>query len=210
VKQRIPTIVAITIGLITLIGYFLFPYAPGFRVHLVFVRWATVLAAVAFIIGIVNLLAVHLRRITTRQRNWPYSIVLILAALLVMIVAGLEGQGPSGVAVSWVFQYILFPLEAAGASLLVFFLAAAAFRAMRRQPSWPTAIFVVTIIIVLVSTVPLTGEPGRVLGMVRQWFVTVLGTAGTRGMLLGVALGTIATGLRVLVGIDRPHSEREP
>ena len=28
-------------------------------------------------------------------------------------------------------------------------------------------------------------------------------------MLLGVALGTIATGIRVLVGVDRPHSERD-
>jgi hypothetical protein len=31
--------------------------------------------------------------------------------------------------------------------------------------------------------------------------------AGARGILLGVALGTVATGLRVLLGIDRPYSE---
>lgn len=209
-KQRIPTAVAVAVGLLTLVGYFLFSYVPGFRVHLVLIRWATTLAAVAFLIGILNLLGVHMRRIATRDRNWPYSIFLIAAALLVMAVAGIEGQGPGGATVSWLFQYVLFPLEAAGASLLIFFLAAAAFRAMRMRPSASTLIFVGTLVIVLVSTVPLAGEAGRILGMVRSWFVGVLGTAGTRGMLLGVALGTITTGLRVLVGIDRPHSEREP
>ena len=32
-------------------------------------------------------------------------------------------------------------------------------------------------------------------------------TAGARGILLGVALGTIATGLRLIAGMDRPYSE---
>ena len=208
-KQRIPTAVAVVIGLITLLGYFLFSFFPGFRVHLVLIRWATILAAVAFLVGIVNLLAVHTRRIAVRERNWPYSIFLIIAALLMMGAAAVEGQGPGGATVSWLFRYVLSPLEAAGASLLVFFLAAAAFRVMRRRPSWSTLIFVGTIIVVLVSAIPLAGEAGYVMSTMRSWFVNVLGTAGTRGMLLGVALGTIATGLRVLVGIDRPHSERE-
>jgi hypothetical protein len=210
VRQRIPTAVAVAVGLLTLVGYFLYSYVPGFRVHLVLIRWATTLAAAAFFIGILNLLGVHARRIVTRERNWPYSIFLIVAALLVIGVAAAEGQGPAGATVSWLFQYVLFPLEAAGASLLIFFLAAAGFRAMRMRPSASTLIFVVTIVIVLVSMVPVGGEAGRILGIVRSWFVDVLGTAGARGMLLGVALGTVATGLRVLVGIDRPHSEREP
>jgi hypothetical protein len=197
------------IGLLTLAGYFLFPYLPGFRIHLVLIRWATILAAVGFVLGIVNLLGVHMRRIATRDRNWPYSIFTILAALLVMVIAAVEGQGPGGPTVNWLFRYVLFPLEAAGASLLIFFLAAAAFRMMRRRPSWPTLIFVATILIVLVSTMPLPGDAGKIMGTVRSWLVEVIGTAGTRGMLLGVALGTIATGLRVLVGLDRPHSERE-
>jgi hypothetical protein len=32
-------------------------------------------------------------------------------------------------------------------------------------------------------------------------------TAGARGLLLGVALGAIATGLRVFLGFDRPYGD---
>jgi hypothetical protein len=35
--------------------------------------------------------------------------------------------------------------------------------------------------------------------------VRVPAVAGARGLLLGIALGAIATGIRVLVGLDRPY-----
>jgi hypothetical protein len=135
-------------------------------------------------------------------------------SFLVVIVAGAwsayGGDGLRGAALGWIFEYVLSPLEAAAASLLVFFLVAAAFRVMRKRPTWPTFVFVLTVILVLLGTVPLPGEAGQILTEVRDWLAHVFAMAGARGMLLGVALGTIATGVRVLVGIDRPHSEREP
>jgi len=208
VKQRIPTAVAVIIGLITLLGYLIAPLFPEFKIHLVFIHWASILAAVALILGIFNLLGVHLRRITSQERNWPYSIALILTALIVIVIGWADG-GPSGKTISWVFDSVLAPLEAAVASLLVFFLVAAAFRTMRKKPSLPILIFTLSTILVLVGTIPLPGDIGGVLSEMRIWLVRVFATAGARGMLLGVTLGTIATGLRVLVGIDKPHSERE-
>lgn len=204
-KQRVPTIIAIVIGFVTLGGYFL---GPGFKVHLLFIRWASVLAAVALLLGILNLLGVHLRRITSTERNWPYSIALVFAALAVIAIGLMDGS-PNGKSISWVFDSVLFPLEAAAASLLVFFLVTAAFRVMRKKPSVPTFIFVVTTVLVLAGSIPLPENVGGILAELRNWLVSVFATAGARGMLLGVALGTIATGLRVLMGIDKPHSERE-
>lgn len=206
-KRLIPTGVAIFFGGITLLGYLII---PQIGMHRLFVQWAATLAAVAFLLGIVNLLGVHINRIAKQERDWPYSIFLILAALMVILIALFEGQGPAGPAVSWVFHAILSPLEAAASALLVFFLAGAAFRVMRKRPSIPTLVFVLTIFLVLLAALPFVGETGVVLGGVRTWLVRVFATAGARGMLLGVTLGTIATGVRVLVGIDRPHSEREP
>jgi hypothetical protein len=40
---------------------------------------------------------------------------------------------------------------------------------------------------------------------VRPWITQVLALGGARGILIGVALGTLTTGLRVLFGADRPY-----
>jgi hypothetical protein len=36
--------------------------------------------------------------------------------------------------------------------------------------------------------------------------VDAVATGGIRGLLLGVVLGILMTGLRIILGIDRPHS----
>jgi hypothetical protein len=57
----------------------------------------------------------------------------------------------------------------------------------------------------LLGTTPLLGFEW--LSDIRDWLIHVPGMAGIRGLLLGVALGTVITGIRVLLGSDRPHSE---
>jgi hypothetical protein len=37
-------------------------------------------------------------------------------------------------------------------------------------------------------------------------FIDRLPIAGARGILLGIALGSLTTGLRILMGADRPYS----
>lgn len=206
-KQRIPTAIAIIFGWLAFLGLLI---GPGFPVHHYMVRWTAALAAVAFVLGVLNLLGVHLRRIANLERDWAYSIFLLLAFVAVVFVALVGNEGPAGGTVSWIFHAVLFPLEAAAASLLIFFLVTAAFRAMRKRPTWSTLVFILTIILVLLGALPFSGDLGQIFGSVRAWLVNVFAMAGARGILLGVALGTIVTGLRVLVGIDRPHSEREP
>jgi len=40
---------------------------------------------------------------------------------------------------------------------------------------------------------------------VRPWISQVWALGGARGILIGVGLGALLTGLRVLFGIDRPY-----
>jgi hypothetical protein len=41
--------------------------------------------------------------------------------------------------------------------------------------------------------------------LVHPWITQVIALGGARGILIGVALGTLTTGLRVLFGADRPY-----
>jgi hypothetical protein len=41
--------------------------------------------------------------------------------------------------------------------------------------------------------------------LIYPWVTQVLALGGARGILIGVALGALTTGLRVLFGVDRPY-----
>jgi hypothetical protein len=46
-----------------------------------------------------------------------------------------------------------------------------------------------------------------VLPDIRDWILDVPTLAGVRGILLGVALGAVLTGIRLLLGVERPYSD---
>ena len=39
----------------------------------------------------------------------------------------------------------------------------------------------------------------------RSWIMECLQNAGKRAILIGVALGTISTGIKIILGIERPY-----
>ena len=90
-------------------------------------------------------------------------------------------------------------------ALLAVILAYASARLLRRRLNPVSIIFVVTVLVVLIAATPIMGIDLPGLSEFRDWVVQVPSVAGTRGILLGVALGIIATGLRILIGSDRPY-----
>jgi hypothetical protein len=213
VKQWIPSLLFATIpGLVVLLGY-LFPgrLLIQFQGRVVewrdvLVEWAVIVAAFAFLLGIFNILRVHGGRIGHRRQGWPYSLVL----LLVMVVAWIPPLLPMGIPGQEtldraVFDYVISPVGASLAALVVFTLALAAFRLLRVRRGAGAVLFLLTVAVVLLGSVPFIGLEW--LAGIRDWIINVPGMAGMRGLLLGVALGTVITALRVLVVSERPHSE---
>lgn len=200
VKRSVATAIAISVGLFVLLDFFVKNETIG-KLKFVFVEWAIIVAAFALILGFLNVLIVHLNKILRFRQGWFYSIFLVLTMMIVLLL-GLIEEGPQGSLTNQIFQYVLFPLQATIFSLLAFFIASAAYRTFRLR-SWESALLVITGVIVLLGQIPLWGA----LTTLKGWILEVPVMASARGILLGVALGTVATGLRVLLGIDRPYSE---
>jgi uncharacterized membrane protein len=72
---------------------------------------------------------------------------------------------------------------------------------------YETIFFVLFAVIVLLGQVPLGIYLWSEFPVIKDWILNVPTLAGIRGILLGVALGTIATGLRILIGADRSYTD---
>lgn len=176
------------------------------RVQQTLLDWALILAAVALLLGAVNVVATHLRKIRGRRPSWVYSLFLLAAFGTVVLLGFSDPRGVASPAVSWVFLYVHIPLQATLFALTAFFIASAAYRAFRVR-SVDSFIMLVAGLVVLLGQVPLGQAIWDRIAAAKDWILTYPSTGGARGIILGVALGTVLTGLRVLLGIDRPHAE---
>jgi hypothetical protein len=197
----INSVVAISAGILVLTGYFI----PG--LHFLsdsLLHWAVVLAGFALLLGVFNLLSTHANRVVKRTKGALYSLVLIISfvAALVVVAAG----APTGAGAMWIFENVHLPVEASLMAILVVTLAYSSMRLLRRRTGLLPVIFIVTAFLVLLGTAPLYGFGDiPALSSLKGWISQVPAMAGARGILIGVALGAIATGLRVLIGADRPY-----
>lgn len=205
-KAPVSTAIAIGMGIIVLIGYFV---EIDLLVNLrsIFIQWAVILSAIALLMGIFNLGFVHLKKVTDQSKNAAYSVIILICMALAFIITGIFS--PTGNIPLWIYNNIQFPIEGSLLALIAVVLLFASVRLFKRGITLFSAIFIITAIVVLVGTIPLFGVqiPG-LLGSdgISALLVRIPSTGGARGILIGVALGAIATGLRVLLGADRPYS----
>ncbi len=217
------SVIAIVVGLITLLGLlvgddlgFLSALVDAFRVRSladVLLQLVMITVGVTILIGILNLLAVHLGRVVGRRRGWVYSLILVLSTLGVFGLtiaerARLVQTSPDSPAPSMVlFETVQVAVESSLAALVLFALVYGGYRLMRRGVTWKGMLFTAVLLVVLLGALPLQGEGLSLIGQVSRWLMAVPVSAGARGILLGIALATVITGVRVLTGQDRSYRE---
>lgn len=189
-------------GTVILLGYFVdIPILTTFRS--VLLKWAIILAAVALLIGLFNLVWVHFNKVMRRQAGSIYSILLLLAFITTLIAGVLVG--PTSNAMLWIFNYIQFPVETSLLAVTAVILIVAVIRMIFRRPNSNSMVFIFTAVIVIAGSVSSPWLEATLLPEARRWLLDVVVSGAGRGILIGIAIGTIATGLRVLAGSDRPY-----
>jgi hypothetical protein len=195
-------IFAISAGIIVLLGYFV-PISPLPELRSQLIEWAVVIAGMAVLVGIGNLVVVQMERIRAKQKGSSYGALLVISLFLTFFVFGLW-QGPEAPIMRFTVDAIIVPVEATLMAILAVTLIYASVRLLRRRADVMSVVFllVALLTLLLVMPTPIGPVPGD------QFFLQIIGMfsrGGARGLLLGIALGTMLTGLRVLFGADRPY-----
>jgi hypothetical protein len=194
--------VAAVSGIVVLAGYFIqTPLLSS--LGRVFLQWASILFAALLLVGVLNLGRSHIHKIAGRKAGWPYSLAL-LAALVITLVTGLIFS-PSGSQTRWIFNYIQLPVEASLLAVLAVILVYTSARMLGRRLDLYSIIFLTVLLFTLFASVTLFQAKIPALAKIYDWIVQVWAVGGGRGLLLGIALGVIATGLRAIFGADRPY-----
>jgi hypothetical protein len=206
-KRTIPAAIAIAVGLSVLATVFT-PDPSLDAIGTYLINTAVIVAAFALFLGVINVLQVHARKIHSGQPGSVFSVVLI-ASMLVVLAIGLPSlpghpSGPTQPVVQWIFNNIQLPIQASLSALLVFFLVTAIYRLLLVR-SLESAVMLIVVLLVLLGQSALGLVPA--LPKLKDWILEVPTMAGVRGILLGVALGALLTGVRLLLGLERPYSD---
>lgn len=193
---------------------FFVPHEIGVTVYTELLNWGRIVAAFALVLGVQSLLRTHTEKIQRQRHDWPYSVVAI-GSFVLMVVIGIFFGYERGTGFDWVFRHVQVPLDATMFSLLAFFIASAAFRTFRARSTEATLLLIAAIVVML-GRVPETlivvfGQSGvgewlhATMPDVSEWIMNFPTVAAKRGIIFGVALGSIATALRIILGIERSH-----
>ncbi len=212
-RVQVPLLITFLAGVFMAVQFFV-PHELGVTVYEELLNWGIIVAAFALVLGIGSLLRTHWDKIRRRRRDWPYSVVAI-ASFVLMCVVGLFFGAERGTGFDWIFRHVQVPLDATMFSLLAFFIASAAFRTFRARSVEATLLLIAAIVVMLGrvpgSLIVLFGESSAGLWLhnampdISEWIMNFPTVAGKRGIIFGVALGAIATALRVILGIERSH-----
>ncbi len=212
VRAVIPAALTISVGFITLFGLLigdgmglLSTLVTGLGIRTITVDFllpiVTITLALTVLIGIVNLTAVHSRRVIARQPGFAYSILMLGSFVFVILAHLLNRQDVR----TMLLEDVQLSIESALAGLLLFALVYGGATLTRRRPNLSSLVFVFVVLIVLIGAIPLSQT--QAVRDLSEWLNRVPANAGARGILIGIALATLVTGIRVLIGQDRSYRE---
>ncbi len=204
-KREIPILITLVCGLFCLIGFFV-PHPWVRNGYEDIQNWALILVGLTYVLGVANLLRVNLRGASQRITDWPYKLVLVASLLVMMGIGFSEGDAylDSTSKFSWMYKNFYSPMSATMFALLAFFIASAAFRAFRIR-STEAMLLAIAAFILMIGRVPVGNMISHYIPDAANWLMEVPQNAAKRGILIGAALGVMATGIRLILGIEKTY-----
>jgi hypothetical protein len=215
VKREFPLFMTAAIGLFMILSFFV-PHQLVSVPADFLQQCAIIVVAFGIVLGGANLLRVNLGAVLGRKPGWPYKLVLVVGLVATVALGLVEGRNfqDAGTRSTWVYDHVYSSMSSAMFALLAFFIASAAFRAFRIR-TFEAGLLAVAALVVMTGRVPIGGvltaglPPALRIETFAQWIMDVPQNAANRAILIGAALGVMATGLRVILGIERSYLSGE-
>lgn len=212
-RREVPLLITAIVGIVFVIQYFI-PHYPFNQLNNWFSDWFSIIAACAIWLGALNLIKISANKVYRKREDWGYSVVIIVCFLIIAIVGFAEGNDfrDIGTRFDWLYQYVYTPLSSTMFALLAFFVASASYRAFRAR-NLDATLLLLAAFMVMIGRVPVGDAIAMKLHLplaiypseISTWIMNVFNTAGQRAIMIGIALGTVSTSLRVILGIERAY-----
>lgn len=203
-KKALAIFILLLVGVTVLGGYF-YPAALGPLINLI-IDWGILLLGTAGLVGVYYLIKRHVGTIARHEKRFGLSI-LMLAAFSTTMILGLVLSIQDPLFIDLMIN-VQTPVETSLLAILAVVLMTASFRLISTRGWTPMSIaFLTSAVISLALNV---GVVNSVLGTEATAVINYLRRlpmVGARGILLGMALGGLIVGLRVLLTIDKPYGE---
>jgi hypothetical protein len=214
-KREFPLFITAVIGIFMILSFFV-PHQLVSVPADFLQQCAVIMVAFGYVLGGANVLRVSFDGIYKKKPGWIYKIVLVVALITTVAVGAVEGPGflNPGTRSKWIYDNIYSNMSATMFALLAFFIASAAFRAFRIRTA-EAGLLALAALIVMLGRVPLSNAltgwlpEGARLQAIQEWIMEFPQNAAKRAILMGAALGVMATGLRVILGLERSYLSGE-
>lgn len=197
------------------VGNFLTPYVVPFG------NVASIVAAFAVGLGIINLVQVHGKRITKGGSNSFNSAVFFLGLIVMFTVSILRKAHPNAINKNLntlVFDGGLQTMDATMFSIVAFYIVSASYRAFRVRSVEATLLLVTATLVMLgqiaigtwlthtlpeANAGPMGWTHNLRLEIIRDWILTKANAPASRAIAFGLGIGGLAVALRIWLGLER-------
>ncbi len=203
IRRILATAIAILCGATVLAGG-VWPVTPLRELRDILLQWTMIVGAFAFLLAFLNLLRANSARLKRKGRGRVPSLLIVISALgtVALVTWELLWEGSSGIWSQYLVKNFLVPGESALLALTAMTLLLSGLQIFRVRRNLGSLLFLTVALLLLLKTVPVTGF----LGEIAAWVERVLALAGMRGLIIGVAIGALLSGLRTLF-VTRPYVE---
>ena len=198
-RREIPLIIFAVTFLISLLQYYLaVPFLS--EVNTEMTNWVLIMSTFALGTGLIALCIYHGKIIMQKKSGYFVSIILFISMLMLFIS---YYAAPSFA--DYLYNEIYTPLSIAIICFTAFYNYTAIYRAFRVR-NIDAAVFAFAAVFLMMLYAPIFEVILPQTATVANWILDVPNMGASRGVIIGVALGTIAIAVRVLLGYEKAYT----